>query len=69
MLTMMKKFWEQKSQEIKDLIHLRDHVEVCLVELKKLEVDIGRSENNLDPLLEKVKQANNKLNGISNEIL
>jgi len=64
-----KTFWKQKSQEVKDLIHLRDHVEVCLLEFKKLEVEVSMSENILNPILEQAKKPNKKLNEVSNESL
>lgn len=67
LLAVKEKFWEQRSQDIKTLIHLRDHIEVCLFELKKLEVDVSRSESIFDPILDQVKRVNKKLNEISNE--
>ena len=48
---------------------MRDHVETCLMELKGLEAEVNRVENNLDPLLEKANQAYEKLNKSSNEHL
>lgn len=69
LLTVKKRFWEQKSQDIKDLIRIRDHVETCLVELKGLQVEVNKVENILDPLLVQASQAYEKLNKASNEHL
>lgn len=65
----IKKFLEQNCQEIKDLIHIRDHVETCLMELKGLEAEVNILENILDPLLEQTNKAYEKLNKASNECL
>lgn len=40
-----------------------------MVELKKLESDVSRSESILDPILDQAKKANKNLNEISNEKL
>lgn len=69
LLNMKKKFWELRSQEIKDLIHLRDHAELCLSKLKNLEMEVTKCENILNPISDQAKQANKKLNRISNEKL
>jgi len=62
LLTVKKNFWEHKSQEIKDLICIKDHVETCLIELKGLQVEVNKVENILDPLLMQASQAYEKLN-------
>lgn len=69
LLNMKKKFWELRDQEIKDLIHLRHHTKSCLSEFKRLEVEVTRCENILNPISEQAKQANKRLNDLSNEKL
>ena len=66
---MKKNFWELRAQEVKDLIHLRDHIESCLSEFKRLKVEVTRCENILNPISEQAKQASKRLNGLSNEKL
>lgn len=63
------KFWEKNTQDIKALIQVQDHAEFCTNELKELEVEMKKSEDIFDPLIDEAKRENEKLNRLSNEKL
>lgn len=44
------KFQEQLSRKIKNLIKLKDHINLYFLELKKLEANVNLYENILDPI-------------------
>lgn len=69
LINIKEKLQEQLSQKIKNLIQLRDHIDLYFLELKKLEVNVNLYENILNPIKKQVKRENKKLSETSNEKL